>query len=92
MTTFSLSTFLRERFLRDHGHLISPWDCKPSEAVTLTEMLRRRNWLYWEKKRFDAEVTRGYTHIVIPMGTIPEGPVKDHYEQLNREAMEVTDD
>ena len=50
MTAFSVETFLRERFLRDHGHLISPWDCAPSEAKTLGEILRRRGWLRASKQ------------------------------------------
>lgn len=57
MTSFSLSAFLRERFLRDHGHLISPWNFGPAATKACNESLLRRNWLYWEKGRAETKET-----------------------------------
>lgn len=84
MTAFSLSAFLRERFLRDHAHLITPWNFRPAATKVCNESLLRRGWM-----RYD-QATK-YETVVVPMGTLPEGQTKDHYERINREAMKPVD-
>jgi len=49
MTAFSLSAFLRERFLRDHAHLITPWNFGLAATKACNESLLRRGWLRCER-------------------------------------------
>jgi len=41
----SVETFLRERFLRDHAHLITPWNFGPAATKACNESLLRGGWL-----------------------------------------------
>ena len=82
MTMFSVATFLHERFLRDHGHLISPWNFGPAAAKACSESLLRRNWLYWEKKRAQRQGE---------VRAIAENGLLDYYNRANREVAEPVD-